>query len=80
MRAFNAGFQSTYSNVNNPCHNIYSGNHHTWNNNFLVLLLTTFEFISITISSNANLTTTTIFQYILKVKNTSRDYLLLYLL
>ena len=35
----------------------YSGNHHTWNNNFLVLLMTTFEFISIIISSNANLTT-----------------------
>ena len=29
---------------------LYRGNHHTWNNNFLVLLLTTFEFISITIS------------------------------
>ena len=36
---------------------MYSGNHHTWNNNFLVLLLTTLEFISITISLNANLTT-----------------------
>ena len=41
------------------CSNIikYSGNHHTWNNNFFVLVLTTFEFISITLSSNANLTT-----------------------
>ena len=36
---------------------VYSGNHHTWNNNFFVLLLISLEFISMIKSSIANLTT-----------------------
>ena len=60
--SFLTSFQSSWSNGSSSISAWnqslkYSGNHHTWNNNFLVLLLTTFEFISTTISSNTNLTT-----------------------